>query len=68
MSDWIDIKKQLPPKDTAVILANRYYTDYEGHFPDEWRQSVYVAVAGAAIFSGSSNVTHWMPLPAPPEI
>jgi hypothetical protein len=68
MSDWIDIKKILPPINAKVLVANRYVCDYDGKFPAEWHQSVYTTVASEEILTGKTNITHWMYMPAPPTI
>ncbi len=64
---WTSVKEQMPPKDTLVLCY--YYAKYietmEYWFDDE--------ITGKAQFCNCSgggmidDVTHWMPLPKPPE-
>jgi len=68
MSDWIDIKKELPPEGEHIILTNRYWCDYGGVYPGEWQQSVFTAKVNSDVLSGKTSVTHWMYMPTPPTI
>lgn len=79
MSDWISVKDELPKSDYDVVLiiysndVNDYaypYTSDEaqriafysnGHW---WEESFPEACKKDNVIA---DVTHWMPLPAPPE-
>ena len=67
MSEWVSVKVRLPPIDTAVLVSdiNGPYTGLIriGFYdPDQdsstgWRDEEYCDI----------SLTHWMPLPNPPE-
>lgn len=64
MSEWISVKNRLPEKDTAVLCYYDGYLDVMEYWYDEDN--------GKPVFYNppsppSENVTHWMPLPKPPE-
>ena len=57
-TNWISVKDRLPEEDVRVLVwlnTNRSYTkiDTDRRFEGKWVRWV-------------SDVTHWMPLPAPP--
>ena len=59
---WIPVSERLPERDTAVLV----HTDMDGTHAasfdgEEW----FCDYGGAWLFP---NVTHWMPLPEPPEV
>jgi hypothetical protein len=59
---WITVGERLPEKHTAVLV----HTDMDGNHAasfdgEEW----FCDYGGAWLFP---NVTHWMPLPEPPEV
>jgi len=58
--DWIDVDDQMPEERVTVLVAIRtpgipFTIAY--HFAHNWH----------AGFGESVDVTHWMPLPEPPE-
>jgi hypothetical protein len=65
--EWISVKDGLPKVDTKVIVWNTEYPDIEfmkmGYYDPSsgtktgWRCGEYMDL----------HVTHWMPLPQPPE-
>jgi hypothetical protein len=62
MLTWISVEDRLPEKHTAVLV----YTDMHGNHAasfdgEEW----FCDYGGEWLFP---NVTHWMPLPEPPEV
>ncbi len=66
MSDWIHVEGRLPAAGVCVLVTDGAAYDialYEPGLNDEmpWRHQVY---AGAL----DLVVTHWMPLPEPPEV
>lgn len=61
MSEWISVKERLPEKNTKVLC----YFKYEPNTPDVICENVYYG--SGRWMSESSKVTHWMPLPEPPE-
>ncbi len=64
---WISVLEKEPPRDIPVLLANRFFVDYHHDaIPNRWVQSVHVAVIKESI--RGSNITHWMPLPEPPNM
>ena len=64
VSQWISVKDRLPPEMDKVLVASKpketYYIDFAWWTGHGWyrgyRKSSY------------KNVTHWMPLPEPPEV
>lgn len=62
MSEWIDVNQVLPPDGVEVLVYSEYWSSlpFVGFIDrGQWE--------GDCILSGGGNVTHWMPLPAPPE-
>lgn len=68
MSEWINVKDKLPPFNTDVLTI-----DFNSKWPD-----ICVAVRNdqsmieepdywSCYYGQRENVTHWMPLPEPPE-
>lgn len=56
-SGWIKCSEQVPTSDGAYLCWDgRYVTTYAFIF-GSWQANQFVA----------RNITHWMPLPAPPE-
>jgi hypothetical protein len=65
MSEWIDVKQELPPDDRYVLVWQSFFTprvSMARYWGEDlgWHMS---AVTGSV----NAYVTHWMPLPAPPE-
>jgi hypothetical protein len=58
-SEWISVKDRLPTKEDADKYEHVLAITRDGRVRDWWYELV--------IFS-SKNFTHWMPLPAPPEM
>jgi hypothetical protein len=58
---WISVKDKLP-KDGKRVMA---YTKYMQHFVGTHEGLFWVITATGK--SPYSDVTHWMPLPEPPE-
>ena len=72
MSEWISVKDRLPKYGKRVLtytpgMANqitvdaydRYYVDVDDEWYEGWRYRGNHA---------KNNITHWMPLPEPPEV
>ena len=68
MSDWISVSQHLPRKGQAVIVAQKYWVDYDGRLPGIWMQNVYMTSWGESCERTDSNITHWMPVPLPPAL
>lgn len=70
MSEWISVEDRPPPPMQTVILC------YEGRSIVGWNESVQPEEDPSYCtwercpwdLLGSEGVTHWMPLPKPPEI
>jgi len=68
---WISVKDKLPQDDKTVIifLYNKKRKHFKGlihigwYLNNEWQNAVTQEKAGGAGF----KLTHWMPLPKPPE-
>jgi hypothetical protein len=57
---WINIQDQLPPYDSNILVWNGDYMDV----------AYYDGVKTKKLDAGDWNncyITHWMPLPEPPE-
>ncbi len=75
-SKWISVKDRLPKKDGRYLVydgdTGNYYDSYfdetEGEF-GEWQNCFDTFTLGVIDCEWNScpNVTHWMPLPEPPE-
>ena len=65
MNEWISVEDRLPPKadwsgDLVLVYTEEGYIYtglYEGEKADEWPDK----------FHDSGFITHWMPLPEPPD-
>ena len=59
---WIPVTERLPEKDTNVIANTKDFGVCETLFYDEthWYDPV-------EVYANYGTVTHWMPLPSPPE-
>lgn len=62
MSEWISVKDRLPLKGNPVIVFSRYWS--ANPFIARLRHGEW---EGESILSRPDSVTHWMPLPAPPD-
>ena len=54
---------ELPEAETRVLVATP-----TGYMEVDWRFSEPIIDCGLANFYSLDNVTHWMPLPQPPEV
>ena len=62
MSEWISVKDRLPDEGEAVLVFSSYWCSNSfvaTLIRGEWKAS--------SILSRPDLVTHWMPLPEPPE-
>lgn len=57
VQEWIPVKDRLPETDGDFLCWNDFYGCIVGHF---WAKGKY-------FISKAVSVTHWMPLPEPPE-
>ena len=60
---WIPVSGRLPEPYTHVLAAAP-----TGYMEVDWRFSEPIIDCGLANFYSLDNVTHWMPLPQPPEV
>ena len=63
MSEWISVKDQEPPKDTKILCFYDGYIDVLEYWYDEVGEKVFFNPPIANV----TGVSHWMPLPKPPE-
>lgn len=61
MTDWISVKDRLPEPHTDVLFFGRdgFFIGWYGYLMKKWRSDEFGEV---------QEVTHWMPLPTPPEV
>ncbi len=64
MNKWISVKDELPPIETHIILYNGDVIF--GLYSDDWHGKNYFTT-NFEQFLGVEDVTHWMPLPEPPN-
>lgn len=59
-AEWISVKDRMPEPHTNVLFFGRYgfFIGWYSHLMKKWRSDEYGEV---------QEVTHWMPLPNPPE-
>lgn len=57
-NEWISVEDRLPPNKTRCLVV-----DMNGLYAPNYYLSVY----NKGFYVGNSFVTHWMPLPAPPD-
>lgn len=61
MSEWISVEDRLPELDAKVLC----YFKNRPHSPDVICENVYFG--SGQWMAEKSKVSHWMPLPEPPE-
>ena len=59
---WISVKDRLPENNDEVIVIINYNNVYYRPFT-----SVFLVDSGFTGSDASENITHWMPLPEPPN-
>jgi Protein of unknown function (DUF551) len=70
--EWISIKDQLPDTSNEVFVY-KYYLNQEygedGYFGEYFSTPAFLTIDSFFRYgwSGGGVVTHWMPLPKPPE-
>lgn len=66
MAEWISVKKRLPKTNRRVLvyipelfnnIQTAFYARYWSENDEDWHEE----------WSTNMTVTHWMPLPEPPE-
>lgn len=62
MSDWIPVSERLPEEDEWVLVFSK-----RGRRPVHDSKLLYVDEDYGPQWICSHSVTHWMPLPEPPE-
>lgn len=66
---WISVKERLPEINTKVLV--RYKHTGEPHKRSTAFDYLYVSATNPVVFNWTQHpcrVTHWMPLPEPPEV
>jgi len=69
MNDWIDIEKQKPEHNQKIMIKGKFPFEIDCIFELTDKGFDFVSYSSKAVkcwcFYG---VTHWKPLPAPPEV
>jgi len=60
---WIPVSERLPEPYTRVLACIK-----SGYMEVDYMYSEPIVDVGSADFNSLDNVTHWMPLPQPPEV
>ena len=60
---WIPVSERLPEPYTRVLACIK-----SGYMEVDYMYSEPIVDVGSADFNSLDNVTHWMPLPTPPEV
>ena len=60
---WIPVSERLPEPYTRVLACIK-----SGYMEVDYMYSEPIVDVGIADFNSLDNVTHWMPLPTPPEV
>lgn len=75
MSKWISVKDRLPEIETSVLIYvskekemhTAQFCNWEKEICDNWHVSAGKYIYDPLVFE-REEVTHWMPLPEPPEL
>jgi len=62
---WISVKDKLPKYEVEVLVCRKDNTYWWGMVIEKPDNSFYVRYGNKWVFA--KDVTHWMPLPKPPE-
>jgi hypothetical protein len=68
MPKWIPVSERLPEEDQEVLVWNgggQCLKPWQGHVLCEYRNGEWRESQESDLYPG---ITHWMPLPAPPEV
>lgn len=68
---WIPVSERLPESEdiNALIVVDGDVLDLVFNFSDdEYMGPAFSSVGGGEVYYGAQHVTHWMPLPAAPEV
>jgi len=68
MNKWISVKKQLPKQREHVLVFDETEGVCRGYCIDEGTSWQHYPLGSYASDGCLFDVTHWMPLPAPPKI
>jgi len=64
MDKWISVEDRLPEFEQSVYV---YYADYINGHPLGIPRYDIATYGGSIAVWGRAQITHWMPLPAPPK-
>lgn len=65
---WVPVSERLPDSDTWVLVAGRMDGPHDWRRDTAYRRRDLIGKPGRWVRNNSSwDITHWMPLPAPPK-
>lgn len=65
---WISVKDELPKEDVFVQVVCDDYVNIARRHENRWQLGFDTKTANHLIYTPyNNNITHWMPLPAPPN-
>lgn len=68
MSEWIKCSERMPEEGADVIVYDGLRQVHEGCYFQYGDSVVWEIPSYNPSYYGEVNVTHWMPLPEPPEV
>ena len=68
MGEWIKCSERMPEEGEAVLVYDDLRQVHEGYYLRYGDYVSWVIHSYDSSYYDEANVTHWMPLPEPPEV